>query len=123
MLDAIAAGIDIFDCVYPTRVARNSSCFSEQGMISLKKEDYKYDNRPIDENCGCDVCRRYSRSYIRHLFKAGEILGPMLTTEHNLFFLSELMKKVRMHIAEGTFDSFRKDFTDKFYTSQDKKNE
>jgi queuine tRNA-ribosyltransferase len=114
MLEAVDAGIDMFDCVFPTRVARNSTCFTDQGMLSLKKEDYKEDFLPIDPECGCSVCRTYSRSYLRHLFKASEILGPMLVTEHNLYYLARFMERIRKAIRQGQFSRFKKDFMRSF---------
>jgi queuine tRNA-ribosyltransferase len=114
MLEAVEAGIDIFDCVYPTRIARNSTVFTQQGTIALKNQRFQFDHGPIDEDCSCSVCRQFSRSYIRHLFKTKEILGPMLTTEHNLHFMYKLMEDTRSHIERGTFLSFKKDYWECF---------
>ena len=118
MLEAVEAGIDIFDCVYPTRVARNSSVFTDQGIIALKNERFKNDFGPIDPECTCPVCRQFSRAYIRHLFKTREILGPMLTTEHNLHFMYRLMERTRESISAGTFRSFKADFLDRYYRGE-----
>lgn len=115
MLEAVEAGIDIFDCVYPTRVARNSTVFTKEGLIALKNERFKKDFSPIDEDCRCPVCRQFSRAYIRHLFKTREILGPMLATEHNLHFMYKLMEETRSSIETGTFRSFKADFLDRYY--------
>jgi queuine tRNA-ribosyltransferase len=118
MLEAVEAGIDIFDCVYPTRVARNSTVFTQEGLIALKNERFKSDNGPIDPECSCSVCRQFSRSYIRHLFKTKEILGPMLTTEHNLHFMYRLMEGTREAISKGNFKSFKADFLDRYYRNK-----
>lgn len=117
MLEAVEAGIDIFDCVYPTRIARNSTVFTHEGTIALKNQRFQMDNDPIDPQCGCSVCQSYSRSYIRHLFKTREILGPMLTTEHNLYFMYQLMEQTRRHIEAGTFKAFKDDYLDRYVRS------
>lgn len=114
MLEAVEAGIDIFDCVYPTRVARNGTCFTHQGMLNLKNARFKTDTAPLIENCPCPACTRYSRSYLRHLFAAGEILGPMLVTHHNLQFLYTMMENARQAIVRGEFKEFKEAFLDEF---------
>lgn len=114
MLEAVEAGIDIFDCVYPTRIARNSSVFTQEGIIALKNQRFQYDQDPIDPNCGCPTCQNHSRSYIRHLFKTKEILGPMLTTQHNLHFMYKLMEDTREHISKGSFKAFKADYLDRY---------
>jgi queuine tRNA-ribosyltransferase len=111
VLSAVENGIDIFDCVFPTRIARNSSVFTRRGVLSLKKEENLLDTGPIDPECTCPVCRRYSRSYLRHLFKVKEILGPMLATEHNLYFFHRFMKDVRDSIDRGNFARFKREFS------------
>ena len=117
MLEAVEAGIDMFDCVYPTRIARNGTCFTRNGLIALKNERFRLDSTPIDPECDCQVCRTYSRSYLRHLFKAKEILGPMLVTEHNLHFLYRFMEEIRQSIRENRFQSYKKDFMDRYSRS------
>lgn len=117
MLEAVEAGIDIFDCVYPTRIARNSTVFTHEGTIALKNQRFQMDNEPIDPLCSCSVCQSFSRSYIRHLFKTREILGPMLTTEHNLHFMYKLMEDARRHIEAGTFKSFKDAYLDRYERS------
>jgi queuine tRNA-ribosyltransferase len=107
IFDAVTAGIDMFDCVFPTRIARNGTVLTWDGRLVLKNESHRGDANPIDPECGCETCRRYSRSYLRHLFKTGEILGPMLTTEHNLFFFAQLLRGIRASIHEGTYTSYR----------------
>lgn len=114
ILEAVENGIDIFDCVYPTRIARNGSVFTQHGIIPLKKERFRLDADPIEEGCSCYTCKKYSRAYLRHLFKAKEILGPMLATYHNLFFLNELSKNIQKSILENRFTEFKKDFLTKY---------
>jgi len=110
ILTAVENGIDMFDCVFPTRIARNGTVFTRHGTIALKREEYKDLERPIDSNCSCPVCARYSCGYIRHLFKAREILGPILTTRHNIYFLHNFVQETRNAITNGTFTSFKKNF-------------
>ena len=114
ILDAVENGIDMFDCVLPTRNARNGSCFTRDGNLSIKKEKFIHDYLPIDPECGCKVCREYSRAYLRHLFKNGEILSSMLLSYHNLYFLHNLMDETRRAIKEGTFRSFKTNFLKRF---------
>jgi queuine tRNA-ribosyltransferase len=106
LLKAIARGIDMFDCVMPTRNARNGTIFTRHGKMTLKAASYKYDFRPIDEECLCPVCQRYNRAYLRHLFNVSEPSVLRLATIHNLFFLSDLMKNARTAIEEGRFDRY-----------------
>lgn len=115
ILESVEQGIDIFDCVYPTRIARNGTVFTANGLIALKNQKFQFDDRPLDPLCQCSTCQRYSRSYLRHLFKAGEILGPMLASEHNLYFLANFMKEIRQSIREGRFLSYKKDFYEAYY--------
>jgi queuine tRNA-ribosyltransferase len=110
ILGAIEAGIDMFDCVFPTRTGRNGRVFTRQGALSLKKIENRLDFRPIDESCGCKVCREYSRAYLRHLYKTQEILCSMLASYHNLYFLHDLVKDARKAIEENRFLSFKQDF-------------
>ncbi len=115
ILDAIAAGIDMFDCVLPTRNARNGSFFTHDGPISIKRAEYERDWSPIDPECTCPVCRQYSRAYMRHLFKENEILCSMLASYHNLYFLNQLVKDARKAIEEDRFETFRKDFMSRYF--------
>jgi queuine tRNA-ribosyltransferase len=114
ILAAVENGIDMFDCVFPTRIARNATVFSHSGRLVLRNHKFISDERPIDEKCDCSTCHRYSRSYLRHLFKAGEILGPMLTTHHNLHFLYSMMSEIRENIICGTFLKYKKDFLESY---------
>ena len=114
ILSAVGAGIDIFDCVFPTRIARNGLVFTRNGPLPLKKAYNRLDFDPIDPSCGCPVCARYSRAYMRHLFKANEILGAMLATRHNLTFMHEFLADIRSNIDAGTFGTFASSFLDQY---------
>ena len=119
ILDAVQSGIDMFDCVLPTRNARNGSYFTHDGMLSIKQERWISDFGPVDKDCNCKVCRTYSRSYLRHLFKEQEILSSILATYHNLYFLNNMLKEIRQAINEDRFEQYRSDFLKRFH-SQDK---
>jgi queuine tRNA-ribosyltransferase len=110
MLEMIARGIDMFDCVLPTRLARNGTAFTATGTLNLKNAEFAFDKNPIEQNCACPACREFTRGYIRHLIKAEEILGLRLITLHNLHFYLNLMNRARTEIASGAFDQFRKTF-------------
>ena len=110
LIEMIARGMDVFDCVLPTRLARNGTAFIATGTLNLKNAEFAPDKRPIEENCMCEACREFSRGYIRHLIKAEEILGLRLITLHNLHFYLNLMSRARTEIEQGTFDQFRKAF-------------
>jgi queuine tRNA-ribosyltransferase len=107
MLDLIAAGIDLFDCVLPTRNARNGTLFTSAGRLNIKRREYREDAGPLDPACGCRACARYSRAYLRHLFVSGEILASTLNTLHNLTYFASLMQRAREAIAAGRFEAFR----------------
>ncbi|MHC4429610.1 MAG: tRNA guanosine(34) transglycosylase Tgt [Planctomycetota bacterium] len=110
LVDAVAAGFDLFDCVMPTRNARNGQLFTSSGRINIKRQEFRRDPRPLDEECECEACRQYSRAYLRHLFVSGEILGCRLNTIHNLAHYLRLMERMSTAIAEGSFDEFRAEF-------------
>jgi queuine tRNA-ribosyltransferase len=110
ILQNVANGVDMFDCVMPTRNARKGSIFTWQGKMIIKAGRYKEDLRPIDENCSCYACRNFSRAYIRHLISMEEILGMRLTTIHSLHFYQELMTKIREAILADQFDEFYKKY-------------
>jgi len=110
LVDAVSAGFDMFDCVMPTRNARNGQLFTAQGRINIKRQEFRRDPRPLDEDCPCETCRHYSRAYLRHLFVANEILGCRLNTIHNLTHYQRLMQRMRGAIATGGLESFRADF-------------
>jgi queuine tRNA-ribosyltransferase len=106
----VEAGIDMFDCVMPTRNARNGTLFTRHGKLVIKNAQYEKDPGPIDDGCGCYACRNYSRAYLRHLFMAGEILASRLNTVHNLYYYTDLMKGMRSAIAGDRFSEFKKEF-------------
>src|SRR5437763_2027666 len=116
MLQMIARGMDMFDCVLPTRLARNGTAFTAAGTLNLKNAEFALDKRPIEGNCACETCRQFSRGYIRHLIKAEEILGLRLITLHNLHSYLNLMSQARTEIENGTFDQFRKAFVAEYKT-------
>ncbi|GHU40984.1 queuine tRNA-ribosyltransferase [Spirochaetia bacterium] len=117
ILEAIENGIDMFDCVLPTRLARNGQLITHKGNLLLKKSGYETDFNPVDPVCNCHVCKTYSRAYMHHLFKTKEILFSMLSSYHNLFFLHNLVLKARMAIQQDCFLSFKKEFLKKYYGS------
>ena len=110
MLEMIARGMDMFDCVLPTRLARNGTAFTATGTLNLKNAEFALDKRPIEETCTCPACREFTRGYIRHLIKAEEIFGLRLITLHNLHLYLNLMSRARTEIERGTFNRFRKTF-------------
>ena len=109
IVEAVYRGVDMFDCVIPTRHARNGHLFVSGGVINIRNARYADDTRPLDESCDCYTCRRYSRAYLRHLDRCGEMLGPRLATLHNLRFYLRLMEQIRGAIEEGRFGSFRRE--------------
>lgn len=110
LVEGVARGVDMFDCVYPTRVARNGMAMTHRGRLTVKNATFAHDWGPIEEGCQCYTCRNYSRAYIRHLFKAEELLAYRLVTIHNLYFLLQFMRDMRKSILNGTFADFRKSF-------------
>jgi queuine tRNA-ribosyltransferase len=109
LLECMARGVDMFDCVLPTRNARNGTLFTSTGRINIKGAAYAKDDRPLDPDCGCYTCRRFSRAYLRHLYVAGEILGLRLNTIHNLHYYLDLMRQARRTIADGSFVPWKAD--------------
>ncbi|MFO7929535.1 MAG: tRNA guanosine(34) transglycosylase Tgt [Candidatus Humimicrobiaceae bacterium] len=114
LLDAIGYGVDMFDCVLPTRISRNGSAFTYGGKINIKNSQFKYDFNPLDFNCGCYTCRNYSKSYLRHLYKSKEILSSMLLSHHNLYFLFDLVSKAKNAIKKDKFKEFARDFKNNY---------
>ncbi len=106
IVKAVSAGYDMFDCVMPTRNARNGSLFTSKGRINIKREEYAMDDSPLDEECDCSTCRSYSKAYLRHLYMSGEILSSRLNTFHNIYFYQHLMKEIRQNIQDGVFLQF-----------------
>ena len=117
LLEAVERGIDMFDCVLPTRNARNAQVFTSEGVLNLRNAKYAEDWGPIDAACACQVCRTHTRAYIRHLFNAKEILAPRLTTYHNLAFYHRLMADIRANLRQGTFRVFKQTFLEKYAQS------
>jgi queuine tRNA-ribosyltransferase len=109
-VEAVWRGYDMFDCVMPTRNARNGMLFTSQGRINIKAKQYEYDQGPLDPACNCQVCRSYSRAYLRHLFRSNEILSSILNTHHNIAYYLGLMSRMRTAIRSSRFDQFRRDF-------------
>ncbi|GGH68556.1 queuine tRNA-ribosyltransferase [Compostibacillus humi] len=114
LIDGAIRGIDMFDCVLPTRIARNGTCMTSTGRLVVRNAKYAKDFRPIDEHCDCHVCKNYTRAYIRHLIKCNETFGFRLTTYHNLYFLVKLMKQVRAAISEDRLGDFREEFFERY---------
>ena len=110
IVEAVRRGIDMFDCVMPTRNARNGHLFTHDGVVRIRNAVHQADTGPLDQACGCYTCRNYSRAYLRHLFRCNEILGARLNTIHNLYYYQDLMRNIRVAVAAQTFDSFRDDF-------------
>ena len=110
IIEAVARGVDLFDCVMPSRNARHGHLFTWNGIINLMNAKYQRDDNPIDDQCDCPVCQKHSRAYIRHLLKAGEMLGMRLAVMHNLYFYNTLMERIRAALDEGTFDAFYKTY-------------
>jgi len=110
IVEAVQKGIDMFDCVMPTRNARNGYLFTRQGLVKIRNEKYQFDTRPVDEECSCYTCKNYTRSYLRHLDKCKEILGSRLNTIHNLHYYQDLMRGLRKAIAANRLDEFVSDF-------------
>lgn len=113
ILESIARGVDMFDCVMPTRNARNANVFTWNGTLSMRNAKYKDDFKPLDENCNCYTCRNFTRAYLRHLFVAEEILALELASIHNLYFYLELVRKAREKIIEGSFNYWKNQIVEK----------
>jgi len=112
LIEAVARGVDMFDCVLPTRNGRNGQAFTSRGKLNIKNARYAQDQLPLDQSCGCSVCRRHSRAFVRHLYLAGEMLASILLTHHNLAFFLDTMRRVRQAIRSGQFAKFRREYTE-----------
>jgi queuine tRNA-ribosyltransferase len=110
ILEAVSMGIDMFDCVVPTRNGRSGTAFTDDGKLPLRNRSFSEDFRPIDSGCGCYTCRNHTRAYIRHLYNTDEILGLWLVSLHNIRFYAKLMDNIRKAIEEGSFAEFKKEF-------------
>ncbi len=118
LIEAVYRGVDLFDCVMPTRNGRTGSAFTSAGKINIRNAKYIKDNAPLDENCSCSVCRRYSKAYLRHLYQAKEMLAATLISHHNLAFFLDLMRRIRQSIKSGNFSKFRLTFLEKIKESE-----
>ena len=116
IVEGVYRGVDFFDCVYPTRNGRHGHAYTHHGKINLLNAKFMFDERPIEEGCGCPACRSYSRAYIHHLFKAKEMLGMRLMVLHNLYFYNHLVEEIRNAIDEHRYEQFRRDFTEAYNT-------
>lgn len=116
IIEAVYRGVDMFDCVMPSRNARHGTVFTWDGILHITNEKYKTDSLPLDTKCDCPTCKNFSRAYIRHLFKANEQLAGRLAVQHNLYFYNTLMEKIRSAIDEGRFDAFRDEYSEKLST-------
>jgi queuine tRNA-ribosyltransferase len=119
LLEGVRRGVDMFDCVAPTRMGRNGTVFTSQGRINIKRSDLRADPRPLDEDCGCATCRRFSRAYLRHLHVSGEILGLRLLSLHNVHFLLALMRRARQAILDGSFAAWSTEWLERLTTRAD----
>ena len=113
LIEAVACGVDMFDCVLPTRNGRTGQAFTSRGKLNIKNAQWVQDQRPLDESCRCAVCRRHTRAYLRHLYLSGEMLASILLTHHNLAFFLDTMRGVRQSIRSGDFPKFRREFTER----------
>jgi len=118
LVELVARGVDMFDCVLPTRVARNGTAFTRKGTISIKGGAYKADFRPIEESCDCFACQNFSRAYLRHLLNVGEILGLRMLSVHNTRMFLKVMSDTRAAILNGTFGQFRREFAANYVPTQ-----
>ena len=116
LVEGVARGVDLFDCVAPTRMGRNGAVFTPEGRLNIKRAEHRRSNRPIDETCGCAACARFTRAYLRHLFVTDEILGLRLLSLHNVHFLVRLMRDAREAIRAGKFASWRSDWTARYHS-------
>ena len=110
LVEAVYRGVDMFDCVMPTRNGRTGGAFTSHGKINIRNAQYIKDETPLDVNCSCSVCRRYSKAYLRHLYQAKEMLAATLISHHNLAFFLDLMRQIRQAIKSGVFGEFRREF-------------
>jgi queuine tRNA-ribosyltransferase len=110
LVECVSRGIDMFDCVLPTRNGRTGQAFTSRGRLNVKNAQWVRDTRPLDEECACSVCRRHSRAFLRHLYMTGEMLASILLTHHNLFYFLDTMRRVRQAIRSGDFTRFRRKF-------------
>ncbi|MCL1903235.1 MAG: tRNA guanosine(34) transglycosylase Tgt [Oscillospiraceae bacterium] len=122
IIEAVFRGIDMFDCVMPTRNGRHGTIFTSEGILHAGNARFDKDERPLDINCGCPTCKSFSRAYIRHLFKSKEYLGGRLASQHNLYFYNSLLERIRLEIEAGTFTAFRNEYSEKLSKHIEKEN-
>lgn len=116
MLEAVYRGVDLFDCVMPSRNARHGHLFTWKGIVNIKNAKYELDDSPLDENCDCECCQNFSKAYLRHLFKADEMLGMRLAVMHNLHFYNTLMEKIRAALDEDRYEEFYQEYVERLDT-------
>lgn len=121
LIEAVSHGVDMFDCVLPTRNGRTGQAFTSRGKINVKNAQWALDTKPLDESCRCSVCKRHSRAYLRHLYMSGELLASVLLTHHNLAFFLDTMRRVRQSIRSGDFKNFRQEFTEGLKANEEEK--
>jgi len=121
LIEAVSCGVDMFDCVLPTRNGRTGQAFTSRGKVNVKNAQWAVDSKPLDEDCECSVCKRHSRAYLRHLYMSGELLASILLTHHNLAFFLDTMRRVRQSIRSGDFMNFRRVFTERLKASKEVK--
>jgi queuine tRNA-ribosyltransferase len=114
LVEAVARGMDLFDCVAPTRNGRNGSAYTPNGAINIRNATYRTDSTPVDEGCDCETCLTYSRGYLRHLFMAEELLGLRLLSLHNVRFLIRLAQEARRHVLAGSFEGWRHEWVERY---------
>ena len=119
LIEGVRRGIDMFDCVAPTRMGRNGAAFTSRGRLNLRNAAHRLDERPLEEECGCATCRRFSRAYLRHLVQTDEILGLRLLSLHNVHFLLAMMRRARATIASGTFDAWSRDWLARYHSTDE----
>jgi queuine tRNA-ribosyltransferase len=117
LIEAVGRGVDMFDCVIPTRNGRTGSAFTSRGKLNIRNAKFALDTRPLDPDCSCSVCRRYSLGYLRHLYQAGEMNASILISHHNVAFFIETMRRARAAITDQTFEIFRRDFMAKLQST------
>jgi queuine tRNA-ribosyltransferase len=119
LIEAVARGVDMFDCVIPTRNGRTGGAFTSRGKLNIRNARFADDPGPLDPDCACSVCRRYSLAYLRHLYQAGEMSAATMISHHNLAFFLDTMRRVRQSITSGTFSRFRREFLNKLQENQE----
>jgi queuine tRNA-ribosyltransferase len=116
LVEGVLRGVDLFDCVAPTRMGRNGAAFTRDGRLNIKRAEFRADPRPLDDECDCAACTRFSRAYVRHLFTADELLGLRLLSLHNVHFLVHLMREARAAIRAGTLDAWARDWLARYHS-------